>query len=106
MPCRPGRRLVQEEQLGEPARLKQRGAMPALKREPAGDPAPARMVTPYLAVRIVQAAAVPVDQAALGHRDQVAVRSDAVLQRHGATLACSAPDIGRPWEFLVAHDRT
>ncbi len=36
-----GRRLVEEEELGEAARLEQRLAVPTAELEPAGDPAPA-----------------------------------------------------------------
>src|SRR6478752_2369188 len=67
--------------------------MPTPKRKSAGDPAASRMVAPDPALRVVEAAAVPVDQAALGHRDQIAIRSDTVLQRHGVTLAGSATRI-------------
>jgi hypothetical protein len=82
MSGREGRRLVEEEELGEPARLEQRPALPPSELEPARDPAPAVVPPADPPGRVVEAAAVPVDEAAGRVRDQLAERRDAVLQRH------------------------
>src|SRR5262245_34379740 len=75
-------RLVEEEQLGEAAGPEQRAAPPALELEPAGDPALA-VVPPADAARlVVQASAIPVDEAARRVGDQLAERRDPVLERH------------------------
>jgi hypothetical protein len=81
--CREGGRLVEEEELGEAAGLQQCPALPAAKLEPARDPAPAVETPADPAGVVVEAAAVPLDEAACGHRDELAEGSDAVLQRHG-----------------------
>ena len=78
------RRLVEEEELGEPARLHHRPALPAPELEPAGDPALHLEVAANASVRVVQAAAVAVDQAAGRGGDQLAARRDPVLERHRA----------------------
>ena len=77
-----GGRLVEEEELGEAARLEQRPALPAAELELAGDPAPAVVAPADAAALVVEAAAVAVDQAARGICDELAERRDAVLQRH------------------------
>ena len=46
MACRERRRLVEEEELGELARLQERRAMPVLEDETTGDPAPNRVAPP------------------------------------------------------------
>ena len=71
--------LVEEEELGEAAGLHQRVAMPAAEGKPAGDPTLAVVTAPDPPAFIVQAAAVSVDEAAGGIRDQLAERSDAIL---------------------------
>jgi hypothetical protein len=76
------RRLVEEEQLGEPSRLQQRTAPPTAEAEPAGDPAPPGVMSADPSRLVVQAAAVAVDEAAIGHGDQLAEGRDAVLQGH------------------------
>ena len=76
------RRLVEEEQLREPARLQQPRPLPAPELEPAGDPALDREAAADPAGLVVQAAAVAVDEAAGRVRDQLPERRDAVLQRH------------------------
>ena len=82
--------LVEEEQLREAARLHQRPAMPPPEPQPAGDPALAVVGAADAALRVVQAAAVSVDTAAVGRCDQLAHRRDAVLPRHYETpVACS-----------------
>jgi hypothetical protein len=82
VPGRERRRLVQEEQLGELARLHQLLAVPAAELEPARDPAPRRPAPPDPSLLVVQAAAVPVDEPTRGVRDQLAARSDAVPAGH------------------------
>jgi hypothetical protein len=75
-------RLVEEEELRELPRLEERSALPALELEPAGDPTPDRVAPPDLPVAVVQAAPVPVHEAAGGMRDQLAERRDPVPERH------------------------
>ena len=83
-------RLVEEEELGEAARLEQRLAVPAAELEPAGDPA-LPVESPYdPARRIVETAAVSVDEAASGICDQLVQRRDAVLQRHQVNLRAAS----------------
>jgi ketosteroid isomerase-like protein len=76
------RRLVQEEQLGEAAGLKQGPPLPATELEPAGDPALAVVASADATGLIVKAAAVAVDQPTAGVRNQLAERCNAVLERH------------------------
>src|SRR5439155_16130606 len=57
-------RLVEEEELGETPRLHERRAVPAPEPQPAGDPAAAVEAPADAAGPVVQAAAIPVDQAA------------------------------------------
>ena len=75
-------RLIEEEQLGEAARLQQRLAMPPVEPEPARDPALAAEPPPDPTVFVVQAPPVPVHEPASGFGDQFAERRHAVLQRH------------------------
>ena len=86
MPRRERRRLVEEEQLGELAGLEERRAVPVLEDQPAGDPASYLPAPPDPPFGVVQAAAIPVDQAARRCRDEVAERRDAVLERHAPVL--------------------
>src|SRR5580765_755241 len=79
------RRLVEEEELGEAARLHQWVPVPAPERKPACDPA-LPVVTPAdSAPIVVEAAAVPVDEPTRRVGDHLAQRCDAVLESH---LAC------------------
>jgi hypothetical protein len=80
------RRLVEEEQLGEPVRLQQAPALPATELELAGDPAPAVVVAADAAGGVMQAAAVSVHETAARMGDQLAERRDPVLEWH-----CDAP---------------
>jgi uncharacterized membrane protein len=84
VPRRERRRLVEEEQLGEPPGLEQGPAQPPTELKPAGDPAPAVVDPADSAVLVVQAAAVPVDEAACRVGDQLAERRDTVPERHPA----------------------
>ena len=79
MPGRERGRLVEEEELRELAGLEQRPALPAAELEPAGDPALPVVAPPDLALRVVEAAAVPVDEPTRRVGDQLAERCDAVL---------------------------
>ena len=82
-------RLVEEEQLGEPARLHQRRAVPAAERSRHAiqrRPLKRRRMRPGL---VVQAAAVAVDEAARRVGDQLAERGDAVLQGHRSRVVCA-----------------
>ena len=76
-----GGRLVEEEELGELPRLHQRPAVPALELEPAGDPTARRLMPPDPALRVVQAAAVAVDEPARRMGDELAERRHPVLER-------------------------
>ena len=75
-------RLVEEEQLREPARLQQPRPLPALELEPAADPALDGEAAPDPAGLVVEAAAVAVDETPGRVGDQLAERRDAILQRH------------------------
>jgi len=81
--------LVEEEQLGEAARLQQRRAVPAAEAQPAGDPAPAGVAAADVPGGVVQAATVAVDQAARGIGDQLAQRRDPVAPRHDQSTVTS-----------------
>jgi hypothetical protein len=76
--CERGR-LVEEEQLGEPAGLQERRAVPVLEAQAAGDPALAVVAPADPPGFVVQAAAVPVDEPARRGGDQVAERRDPIL---------------------------
>src|SRR3954453_7536452 len=71
MTRREGGRLVEEEELGELARLKLRAPLPAAELEPARDPAARRIDAADAPAVVVQAAAVAVEQAARGIGDQL-----------------------------------
>jgi hypothetical protein len=77
-----GCRLVEEEELGEAARLQERRAMPLLELEPACDPALPVVTAPDPSGRVVEAATVSVDEASRGVRDELAERCDPILQGH------------------------
>jgi hypothetical protein len=66
MPGREGGGFVEEEELRELARLKQRPAFPASELEPAGDPALSVVAPPDTARLVVQAAAIAVDEPTRG----------------------------------------
>jgi hypothetical protein len=76
------RRLVQEEQLGVPAR-RHHGAAPAFEVEQADDPAIDRGITNDVPVRVMQQTAVAHQRAPRVDRDELAGRRDAILERHG-----------------------
>ena len=76
------RRLVEEEELREATRLQQRGSVPAAELEPARDPASDGEAPADPTLVVVEASAVPVDQAARWIGDQLPERRDTVLQRH------------------------
>jgi hypothetical protein len=76
------RRLVEKEQLGEPARLQQALPLPATELESAGDPAAAVVVAADAAGGVVQAAAVSVDETVARMGDQLAEWCDPVLEWH------------------------
>ena len=59
-------RLVEEEQLREPARLHQRRTVPVAEPKPAGDPQLAVVVAADLAAVVMEAAAIAVHEAAFG----------------------------------------
>ena len=63
--------------------------MPVLEDETTRDPAPNRVAPPDPSGVVVQTAAVPVDEPAAGLGDELAERSDAVLQRHRATVTAA-----------------
>ena len=85
----PGRergRLVEEEELRELPRLQERLAVPALELQATGDPPPGGHPSPDSTLVVVDAAAVPVDEPAGRIGDQLAQRSDAVLERHAPSV--------------------
>jgi len=67
-------RLVEEEQLREPSRLQERRSAPAAELEPARDPAPPGVPPADSPLRIMEAAAIAVDEPARRVGDQVAER--------------------------------
>ena len=92
MPGREGGRLVQEEELGEPARLQQRTALPSPKLQLAGDPPLPVVASPDASELVVQAAAVAVDETTAGIGDQLAERRHSVLQRHSIPVVSPASE--------------
>ena len=72
-------RLVKEEELRELAGLQQRAAMPPAELELTRDPALAVEAPPNAPMRVVEAAAVAVDEATGRNGDELAERCDAVL---------------------------
>ncbi len=82
-------RLVEEEQLREPARRHQRMPVPATKPQPAGDPSLAVVGAADAACRIVQATAVSIHEPARRVGDQLTEWGDSVLAWHfEAIRAC------------------
>src|SRR5262249_60129752 len=77
-----GRRLVEEEQLGEPPWLQQPRPPPAAKLQLAGDPSLPVVPTSDPPGVVVQATTVAVDETAGRIGDQLALRRDPVLQCH------------------------
>ena len=76
-------RLIEEEELGEAARLLQRRTVPAAKLEPARDPPPDSEPPTDAPLVVVQAAAVPVYETTSGICNEIAERRHAILSRHG-----------------------
>ena len=76
-----GGSLVQEEQLGEPARAEERPAA-SLEFEPARYPPPDLPLSDQLAVPVVQDSPVAEQEPPSFGCDDVAERSDSVAQRH------------------------
>ena len=76
------RRLIQEEELREPAGLHERGSVPATKFEPTRDPAPAGVSAPDPPRCVVQASTIAVHEPSCRMRDQLAGGRDSVLERH------------------------
>jgi len=100
-------RLVEEEELREPAGLEEPRSPPAAKLEPAGDPAPP-VVAPADAARlVVQTSAVAVDEATRRVGDQLAEWCHPILQRHVvSTLSPYTPAVAKPTgEKLIAENR-
>jgi len=75
-------RLVEEEELGEPARLEERVTVPIAELQSAGDPPFPGIAAADPPRVVVEAAPVPVDEAARAIGDQLTERSDPVLERH------------------------
>ena len=87
MTRRERRRLVEEEELGEACPgLEEWRAVPVLEDQAARDPASYLPAPPDPPLGVVQAAAIPVDEAARRCRDEIAERRDAVLERHAPVL--------------------
>src|SRR6186997_2044673 len=82
MPGGERRGFIQEEQLGEPAGLEERGTMPSLEPQPAPDPSLPRVAAADVTVVVVEAPTVAVQQPASRIRDQLAEGRDPVLERH------------------------
>ena len=78
-----GGRLVEEEQLGESPRLQKARPSPATKLEPAPDPTPTVEAPPNVAVPVVQAATIAVDEPSRRVGDELAERRHPVPERHG-----------------------
>jgi len=76
------RRLVQEEELREPARPLERRATAPAELEAARDPAPHLVHAPDVALRVVEAAAIAVDEPTRRMGDELTERRDTVLQGH------------------------
>ena len=85
------RRLVEEEELRELSGLQQRAALPAAELEAARDPALHAVAASDASGVVVQAAAVPVDEAARGVGDEPTQRRHPVLERHPGTVSRPAP---------------
>jgi hypothetical protein len=96
----PGRqpgRLVQEVQLGQPVRRPLLPASP-LELQHADGPGPPAGVADQPARGIVQHPAVPPEQAAIGHGNQVTLRRHPVLPRHQREPSCL--DSANLWRLL------
>ena len=79
-------RFVEEEQFGEPTGLHQGLSVPATELEATCDPATRRVVSPYPAVLVVEAASVAEHESPRGIGDQLPERCDPVPERHRATI--------------------
>jgi hypothetical protein len=92
----PGRErgcLVEEEELGELAGLEEWAPMPSPELELARDPALAVETAPDPARVVVQAAAVPVNEATSRNRDELTEGRNPVLQQSGfSSLRLGLPD--------------
>jgi hypothetical protein len=84
MPGRERRRLVQEEELREAARLHERPAVPAAELEPTCDPALDLIAPTDASVVVVEAATVAVDKPSGGIRNQLSQGCDSILERHSS----------------------
>jgi hypothetical protein len=82
---RQGGRLVQEEELGEPAGA-QEFAPPPLELEPAGDPPPDLPGTNQPAVIVVKDTPIPEKESARIGGDDLPERRDSVAERHGGPI--------------------
>lgn len=77
-----GSRVVEEEQLGEAARLEECTPSPSAELEPTGDPALAGVAPTNAPVLVVKAPPVSVHEATSGIRHEIAERRYPVLQGH------------------------
>jgi hypothetical protein len=84
------RRLVEEEELREAARLQERTAPPAAEAEAARDPPLARVAPADPPGLVVETAAVAVDEAARRVGDELSERRRAVPERHGPSRTSTA----------------
>lgn len=98
VPVGEGHGLVEEEELGEPARPQKRPAA-ALELRQAGDPEFRTPLPPDDARIVVQAAAVAEQQPARGVSDDVREGRDAVPQRHVRSLRRHCR---RPWRLAIS----
>ena len=87
VPCGVRGCLVEEEQLGEPARLQERGAVPPAEAQPARDPATPGIAPANPAEVVMQTAPVAVHEPAGGVGDELGERRDPVAKRHRGTVA-------------------
>src|SRR5712691_6458620 len=87
------RRLVEEEELREPPRTKERPAA-TLEHEPAGDPSPDLPRADEPPVLVVEHATVAEQQPPGFGGDDVAGRRDPVLTRHGAEMLRRSARVG------------
>lgn len=85
------RRLVQKEQLGEPARAHQ-FPPPTLEFEPAGDPPADLPCADQLAAVVVKHTSVAEEESPRFGGDDVPERCDPVASRHGAHMVRADPD--------------
>lgn len=87
MTCCKGRCFVQEEELREPARRHQRPAPAPFELQPACDPPEPVVRTSDSSRFVVEAAAVPVDEASRLGGNYLTERGDAIVQRHGGDFS-------------------